>query len=134
MTLQRSDEWMKSWFYYYPRRWSDYFASFGAGLPLLRHFAIGHSEAWDSELGMPFTTNPDLIPALMRDRYMAFDGGIGPSQFLSPRLESERKDWPQCDDEDRTALKALYHKINQPVDCGEFTLGSYEVIDLVASR
>ncbi|KAJ5192326.1 hypothetical protein N7449_008468 [Penicillium cf. viridicatum] len=118
----------------YPRRWDDYFASFGTGLPHLRRFAIGHNGAWDSDTGtgyeVPFEKELDLVPALMRDRYMEFDGGVGPSQFISPRSDPQGEHWPQCNDEDREALKALYRKIKQQVDCGEFAVGDHEVVDL----
>ncbi|KAJ5800823.1 uncharacterized protein N7518_002891 [Penicillium psychrosexuale] len=125
--------WGEAWHYHYPRRWNEYFASFETGLPYLRRFAIGHNEAWDSGYNeLPFEKELDLRPALMCDRYMKFDSGTGPSHFLDPRGGGEdREDWPQCDDEDREGLKALYRKINQQVDCGDFDVGHYEVSDLV---
>ncbi|KAJ5154682.1 uncharacterized protein N7500_010121 [Penicillium coprophilum] len=133
LNFQISERWSDAWHYNYPRRWNDYFASFETGLPHLRRFAIGHNEAWDSEdgWGLPFEKELDLVPGLMQDRYMEFDGGLGPSQFISPRWENEKEDWPHCDDEDREALKALYRKIKQQVDCGEFQVGCHEVADLV---
>ncbi|KAJ5857005.1 hypothetical protein N7455_007899 [Penicillium solitum] len=124
MKLRRPGQWGDDWSYHYPRRWNDYFASFGTGLPHLRRFAIGHNEGWDSyPYEVPFEKELDLVPALMRDRYMEFDGGMGPSQLLSPRSDPQAEHWPQCDDEDREALKALYGKIKQQVDCGEFDGG-----------
>lgn len=130
MKLQEPDQWRGAWLYHYPRRWSDYFASFGTGLPHLRHFAIGHSKAWDLEGGMPLEKEQELIPALLQDRYMAFDGGLGPSQYLL-RYHGGNENWPLCDEEDREALKALCQKIEQWVDRGEFIIGRHEVNDLV---
>ncbi|KAJ5780368.1 hypothetical protein N7457_005528 [Penicillium paradoxum] len=118
------------WRYYYPRRWSDYFASFEAGLPHLRHFATGHSEAWDFEPGMPFEHEKDLVPVLTEARYIQFNGGLGPSQFITPS-GCYNKEWPVCDDEDREAFKSLLRKIDQQVNCGEFTIGNLEVENLV---
>lgn len=134
MKFQASERWSDSWHYDYSRRWNDYLASFETGLPHLRRFAIGHSEAWNSgNLGyeIPFEKELELVPVLMQERYMAFDGGIGPSQTFSSRWTSEKEDWPHCDDEDREALKALYRKIRQQVDCGKFEMGLCEVADLV---
>ncbi|KAJ5519987.1 hypothetical protein N7463_000440 [Penicillium fimorum] len=133
MKFQTSEERSDAWQYDYPRRWNDYFASFETGLPHLRHFVIGHNQAWNSDYGwgLPFEKELDLVPVLMQERYMEFDGGIGPSQFNSPRRERDKEFWPHCDDEDREALKALYRKIKQQVDCGKFEIGNYEVADLV---
>ena len=76
----------EDWYYHYPRRWNEYFASFETGLPYLCRFAIGHNEAWDSAYNeLPFEKELDLRPALMCDRYMEFDSGTVPSQFLDPR-------------------------------------------------
>ncbi|EKV19051.1 hypothetical protein PDIG_05480 [Penicillium digitatum PHI26] len=133
MKLYSDERWSDAWHYHYPRQWNGHFASFETGLPHLRRFAIGHNGAWDSDsgYGVPFEKELDLVPALMHDRYMAFDGGLGPSQFLSPRWNDGAQEWPQCDDTDREALKALYWKIKQQVDYGEFTVGDHEVVDLV---
>ncbi|KGO55375.1 hypothetical protein PEX2_030790 [Penicillium expansum] len=140
MEFQPGYSWWDFWHYDYPSRWSDLFASFKTGLPHLRRFAIGHNRAWDAdpEYEIPFEKELDLVPALMHDRYMAFEGGLveghlGPSQFISPGW-NEAGDWPQCDDEDREALKTLYGKIKQQVDCGEFTVGDRKVVDLVETR
>ncbi|KAJ5210895.1 Aromatic-ring-hydroxylating dioxygenase alpha subunit [Penicillium cf. griseofulvum] len=110
------------WYYHYPRQWNHYFASFETGLPHLRRFAIGHNEAWRSEdrYSLPFEKELDLVPELMEDRYFLFDGGTGPSQFTGPEYYNTDEDWPQCEDEDRNALKALYRKIKQQVDSGKF--------------
>ncbi|KAJ5816271.1 hypothetical protein N7447_008504 [Penicillium robsamsonii] len=133
MKFQINEKWSDDWHYDYPRRWNDYFASFETGLPHLRHFAIGHNQAWNSDhgWGLPFEKELDLVPVLMHERYMEFDGGIGPSQFTSSRREDDKEAWPHCDDEDREALKALYRKIKQQVDCGNFEIGNYEVADLL---
>lgn len=133
MKLQNLEDMGDDWYYYYPGRWNQYFRSFEACLPRLHHFAIGHNEAWDTEDAMPFENEREIAPALMVDRYMAFDGGIGPSQFVSPRWRGLNYplDWPQCDDEDRDALKSLFKKINQQVDCGEIPTHRSAVVDLL---
>ncbi|CAI7650200.1 unnamed protein product [Penicillium viridicatum] len=132
MKLKHPGQWGAHWYYQYPRRWNDYFASFGTGLPHLRRFAIGHNGAWDPHrYEVPFEKELDLVPALVRDRYMEFDGDLAPSQFRSPRSDPQGEHWPECDDEDREALKALYRKIKQQVDYGEFRVGGHKVVDLV---
>jgi hypothetical protein len=133
MNYRQDERWADSWLHSYKRRWSDYFASIEAGLPRLRRFAFGHNEHWDLGMGLPFEKELDVRPALMKDRYMAFNGGLGPSQFIAEggTLGDGEDEWPSCDDEDREALKALYRKIGQRVDCGEITIGYREVRDLV---
>lgn len=135
MKLRGPGEGRHAWSYHYPRRWNDYFASFETGLPHLRRFAIGRNAGWDSyTYEVPFEKELDLVPALMRDRYMEFDGSMGGAHFLSPQSDPQAEHWPECEDEDREALKALYRKIKQQVDYGEFDGGDYEVDDLVEVR
>lgn len=84
-----------AWSYHYSRRWNVYFASFRTGLPHLRRFAIGRNVGSDSyTYEVPFEKELDLVPALMRDRYMEFDGGMGHAQFISPRSDPQAEHWP----------------------------------------
>jgi hypothetical protein len=119
--------------YSYPRRWYDYFAAIQTGLPHLRVFGIGFNEAWDEVSGLPFETEQNIMPALKNDRYMAFDGGIGPYQFIADMEEEHGPEArrPICNDQDRDALKALYQKIGMQVDCGRVHLYHHVVEDLI---
>lgn len=110
LEFRKNEDRSDSWHYNYPSRWSNYFASIEAGLPHLRHFAFGHNAAWDYPGGVPFEKEKDLETALRDDRYMAFDGGIGPSQFIW------KSTLPHCYEEDCEALNALFKKINHKVD------------------
>lgn len=126
--MQRSENEDGDLEYIYPRRWHDYFTAIETGLPRLREFGFGINEAW-SGISMPFEKEKGIVPALQRDRYMAFDSGIGPCQFLGRRdIDSieygPAGQRPTCDDEDRDALKALYRKIGKQVDCGTLLVGS----------
>ncbi|KAJ5201648.1 uncharacterized protein N7498_006311 [Penicillium cinerascens] len=116
MELKEEDE----FHHVYPRRWHDYFSSIQEGLPNLREFGFGVSASWDEDV-LPFETEKKIVPALMRARYMAFEGSLGPSPFvgrnsyLDMNPESE---WPDCDEEDRRALKELYLSIGKKADYG----------------
>ncbi|CAG8367984.1 unnamed protein product [Penicillium salamii] len=105
-SMQQDPEKGNGFFHTYPRRWSDYFASLESGLPHLRHFAIGRSN-WED--GLPFEQEQDIKSALLHDRYLVFDHGIGPSPF---------QEYPLCDEQDRTALVQLYEKIGQKIERG----------------
>ena len=123
--------------YSYPRRWHEHFVVIETGLPHLRHFRFGINEAWD-EYGLPFETEENVVPALTQHRYMRFDDGTGPYQFIE--FEDDRGRFgpgglrPTCDEEDRDALKALYRKIGQRLDCETFSIGRYMVEDLVQKK
>ena len=106
-------------FCFYPRRWYEYFASLESGLPHLRHFAIGRGEWHD---GMPFEEEHQIRPVLLRDRYMAFDRYVSQDRH------------PKCDEKDKKALKQLYRKIGQEVDCGAFRGEFFEAEDLLGVK
>lgn len=118
--------------YIYPRRWHDYFTAIETGLPHLREFGFGINEAWD-EYSLPFEKEKDIVPALRHHRYMAFDSGTGPYQFIGQMNDPDRYEpagqRPTCDDEDRDALKALYRKIGKQVDCGTLSIGDYITVE-----
>lgn len=104
----------------YPRRWHDYFSSIQEGLPNLLEFGFGVSASWD-EYVLPFETEKEIVPALMRARYMAFEGGLGPSPFVGRKSfldMNPESEWPDCDEEDRRALKELYQSIGKKVEYG----------------
>lgn len=119
--------------YSYPCRWHNYFNAIETGLPYLRQFGFGINEAWD-EWSLPFEREEDIVPALKKDRYVGFDGGIGPYQFIDG-IDEPAYGWggqrPTCDEEDRDSLMALYRKIGRQVDCGTFSIGRYTVENLV---
>ena len=115
----------------YPRRWHEYFSSIQRGLPYLRRFKFGVSESWD-EYVLPFENEEEIVHALMHDRYQVFDSGTGPSPFLEKEdyLDiNPEKEWPQCDKEDRSALKELYAKIGQQVDYGRIKVNSQRIVE-----
>ncbi|KAJ6104256.1 hypothetical protein N7523_010576 [Penicillium sp. IBT 18751x] len=115
----------------YPRRWHEMFSSIQRGLPHLRRFGFGVSESWHRFV-LPFESEREIVQALMQDRYLAFDGGTGPSPFLEKENYLEfhpDKEWPQCDEEDRSALKELYEKIGQRVDYGTIEVHSDRTVE-----
>lgn len=124
--------------YSYPGRWHDYFVAIETGLSHLRQFAFGISEAWDKDgYSLPFEREEVIVPALKKDRYMGFDARIGLYQFIEPLDDPEYgRDGqrPTCDEEDRHALKALYRKIGQRVDCGTLSIGRHAVENLVQTE
>lgn len=68
----------------------------------------------------------------MHDRYQAFDGGTGPSPFIGKKDYLDMypdKEWPQCDEEDRDALKELYAKIGQQVDYGRIQVNVQRTVE-----
>ncbi|KAJ5111288.1 hypothetical protein N7532_001823 [Penicillium argentinense] len=123
-------------FYYtYQSRWHDYFTAIQEGLPRLRRFKIGESIEWAEDYTIPLEGEERLVPGLMDDRYNAFDGGLGPCQFITQQDFQDMKEdeggpayegveWPGCNEADRDALKELYRSIGQWVDCGHINLES----------
>jgi hypothetical protein len=65
--------------YAYNSRWHQYLRNLEVGLPHLINFTFGHGN-WD--MGCAFEDRNTLLPGLDNRRYMAFNGGIGPSQWL----------------------------------------------------
>ena len=121
--------------YTYARRWHDYFSAIQTGLPQLREFGFGINKAWDGPT-LPFEREKEIVPALKRDRYMVFDCGTGPYQFMEQMCESESpaSQRPSCDEEDRDALKTLYEKIGKQVDYGTFQTGRHMVENLMQTK
>lgn len=62
---------------------------------------------------LPFEKEMDIVPALKKDRYM--------------RLDNSTVDRLNCNEEDRKALKALYPKVEQQIDCGTISIGGDKV-------
>ncbi|KAJ5128498.1 hypothetical protein N7448_002218 [Penicillium atrosanguineum] len=117
--------------YSYQRRWHEYFSSIQRGLPHLRRFGFGVSESWDDYV-LPFENEKEIVIALMRDRYLALYGGTGPSPFLEKKDYLDMnpdEEWPECDEEDRSALKELYAKIGQQVDYGRIKVNSQRKVE-----
>ncbi|TLS27653.1 hypothetical protein PpBr36_04814 [Pyricularia pennisetigena] len=63
-------------------RWSDVLDKIREGLPELKDFRLAHG-AWDVD--QAFEQRHDLGLDLLEKRYMAFNGGIGPSQWVECR-------------------------------------------------
>lgn len=118
----------------YKARWHQYFERIQSGLPKLREFRIGSGD-WNGveypEPGDAFRDTETMEVGLYPDRYMAYDEGIGPSQFTD-EPSSERGDWkkyhpeapelgprPECDEEDESALRSLLKSIGQAVVANE---------------
>ncbi|KAJ5779542.1 hypothetical protein N7457_007262 [Penicillium paradoxum] len=121
----------------YPRRWYDYFVAFQERLPHLCHFGFGINEGWDG-WDMPFEREMHIRPALKKTRYMIFYDGVEciPTDANVHRHMSvpDILHPPNCDDEDREALKALYKRIGQQVDYGKFQIGRYTVENLLETH
>lgn len=120
MQLKEEDG-LRKFRYAYPRRWHDYFSSIQEGLPNLREFSFGVSASWDEDV-LPFEEEKEIVPALMRTRYIGFEGGLGPSPFVGRKSYLDMNpetEWPDSDEEDRRALKELYQSIGKKVDYGK---------------
>ncbi|KAE8361241.1 hypothetical protein BDV27DRAFT_167134 [Aspergillus caelatus] len=99
----------------YEKRWHDLFDAFRIGLPLLRHFRMG-TTCWSySGEGMPFEKETKINIGLMNDRYMACYDGYGPSPYMTGlhKPQEYEKAAPECDEEDRNALRLLLKSIGQ---------------------
>lgn len=100
-------------------RWHHIFDLFAEKLPKLRHFRIGRSN-WDFDI--PFEQEKDIKVGLYYNRYMCCYDGYGPSPYMEGEnpeyiadLETAWRPLPECDDEDRTALRKLLAKLGQSV-------------------
>ncbi|KAF7626505.1 F-box domain protein [Aspergillus flavus] len=96
----------------YEKRWHDLFDTFRTRLPLLRHFRMG-TTCWSD--GMPFEKEANINIGLMNDRYMVCYDGYGPSPYMTGRgnARDNEKVAPECDEEDRNALRLLLQSIGQ---------------------
>ena len=119
----------------YEARWYKYFERMQTGLPKLKNFTIGSGEwnLWQNRDGA-MASRHLLKPELVITRYVAFEGGTGPSQWIEPRTRSrygqstesrtdveydgcwddeEMPQYPDCDGEDRLALEILLEVIRK---------------------
>lgn len=99
--------------YHYPRRWHEYFTSFQNGLPNLSCFGFGTSTLWEQNK-MPFENEWNLADELTEERYCPFLGEFVRYPF---HLSSTAK-WPDCDQQDLGALRALHQAIGQGTNMG----------------
>ncbi|OQE05723.1 hypothetical protein PENVUL_c022G09072 [Penicillium vulpinum] len=123
----------------FEKRWHDIFDLFAERLPKLRHFRIGRSN-WYSNI--PFEQERDIKVGLYSNRYMCCYDGYGPSPYMEgedpkdlANIENAWRPSPECDDEDRAALRKLLAKLGQSVQ--ESYLDSYSggrIVDLVQKR
>ncbi|KAJ5161457.1 hypothetical protein N7492_006849 [Penicillium capsulatum] len=103
----------------YGKRWHDIFDLFAEKLPKLRYFRIGSGYWFD---GVPFEQEDEIKPGLYYNRYMACYDGFGPSPYMerAPGEDGIEKGWwqkrPECDEEDRAALRRLLGKIGQSIE------------------
>ncbi|CAG8116993.1 unnamed protein product [Penicillium salamii] len=103
----------------FEKRWHHIFDLFAEKLPKLRHFRIGRSD-WSPDI--PFEQERDIKVGLYYNRYMCCYDGWGPSSYMEgedpkelAKLENEWRPSPECDDEDRAALRKLLAKLGQSV-------------------
>ncbi|OQE44846.1 hypothetical protein PENCOP_c002G04342 [Penicillium coprophilum] len=123
----------------FEKRWHDIFDLFAERLPKLRHFRIGRSN-WHTNI--PFEQERDIKVGLHHNRYMCCYDGWGPSPYMEggdlKNLANLKDGWrlsPECDDEDRAALRKLLAKLGQSVQ--ENYWDSYYddyIVDLVQKR
>ncbi|KAJ5941959.1 hypothetical protein N7516_002127 [Penicillium verrucosum] len=121
----------------FEKRWHHIFDLFAEKLPKLRHFRIGRSN-WYPDI--PFEQERDIKVGLYYNRYMCCYDGYGPSPYMEGEDPKElaNLEWrpsPECDDEDRAALRKLLAKLGQSVQesysnrhCGG------RIVDLVQRR
>ncbi|CAI7679008.1 unnamed protein product [Penicillium pancosmium] len=103
----------------FEKRWHDIFDLFAEKLPKLRNFRIGCSK-WYPDI--PFEQERGIKVGLYYNRYMCCYDGYGPSPYMEgedpkniANLENGWRPSPECDDEDRAALRNLLAKLGQSV-------------------
>ncbi|PIG86510.1 F-box domain protein [Aspergillus arachidicola] len=113
----------------YEKRWHDLFDAFRTGLTFLRHFRMG-TTCWSE--GMPFEKEIKINIGLMNDRYMACYDGYGPSPYITCHhtYQDYEKAPPECDEEDRNALRLLLKSLSQGAP-DSWSVGYREVEDLL---
>lgn len=107
----------------YPGRWHDYFDAIEKGLPRLHHFGFGTNAEWEVDV-VPFEKEKEIVPILLKDRYMISQG----RDNLGFRMVDDIE-WPKCDEMDQEALTALYRKTGQRVDYGTVEIGRYCTVE-----
>lgn len=124
----------------FEKRWHHIFDLFAEKLPKLRHFRIGSSN-WYPDI--PFEQERDIKVGLYYNRYMCCYDGYGPSPYMEgedPKeladLENAWRPSPECDDEDRAALRKLLAKLGQSVQesYSNSNSGGGRIVDLVQRR
>ncbi|KAB8226523.1 hypothetical protein BDV33DRAFT_186595 [Aspergillus novoparasiticus] len=115
----------------YEKRWHDLFDAFRTGLPLLRHFRMG-TTCWSE--GMPFEKETKINIGLMNDRYMACYDGYGPSPYITGHhtYADDEKAAPECDEEDRNALRLLLQSIGQTAS-NSWSIGYREFLGFIGT-
>ncbi|PCG99016.1 Hypothetical protein PENO1_055120 [Penicillium occitanis (nom. inval.)] len=103
----------------FEKRWHHIFDLFAEKLPKLRHFRIGRSN-WYPDI--PFEQERNIKVWLYYNRYMCCYDGYGPSPYMegenpkyAANLENGWRPSPECDDEDRAALRKLLAKLGQSI-------------------
>lgn len=69
----------------YKRRWHHFFPRLESGLSELTKFTCGHGD-WPNGA---FEERDQIVSVLKQNRYIAFNGGIGPSQWEEPCGDSQ---------------------------------------------
>lgn len=84
---------------------------------------------------VPFEQERDIKVGLFRNRYLRCYDGWGPSPYMYGEDDGEPS-WrlrPECDDEDRAALRRLLAKIGQSVE-ENYQMRFSRVENLIESR
>ncbi|KAJ6062489.1 uncharacterized protein N7446_006609 [Penicillium canescens] len=123
----------------FEKRWHHIFDLFAEKLPKLRHFRIGRSN-WYPDI--PFEQERDIKVGLYYNRYMCCYDGYGPSPYMEgedpeelANLENAWRPSPECDDEDRAALRKLLAKLGHSVQESYSNRHSGgHIVDLVQRR
>ncbi|KAF8896159.1 hypothetical protein BD779DRAFT_1466170 [Infundibulicybe gibba] len=91
----------------YEKSWAEFFhvLEFEEAFPQLREFRFGASDAWDDSCEA-FEQLEALVPRVYREMYMAFDRGIGPSQWIEEAEEDGAAERPNYE-EDKDAFEDL---------------------------
>jgi len=104
----------------YGARWHDYFGKLQRGLPHLQRFGIDHGP-WGTDhvegyAFAPFKAAASLPARLTRSRYIVFDCGTGPGQWIDPEDSwrdeymkvTEFEEQYDCWDEEDPVPRPLY--------------------------
>lgn len=96
------------------------------------------SSVWDWGVA-PFEKEEEIRVGLFYNRYLACNDGVGPSCYITgppggPRDDVKQR--PECDEEDREALRMLLRKLGQTVQENYTICINYRhsVKDLISDR
>ncbi|KAF3940475.1 hypothetical protein ABW19_dt0205773 [Dactylella cylindrospora] len=116
----RRIEWRSFNYQTYSRRWHEVFNRFAIELPGLREFRFGSGIGTDEDTYVGAFNDCNMLAiSLPHKRYLLFDIGIGPSQYIdatsAAAWETSGTNWkrPACAEEDRVSLLNLLSRTGQ---------------------